>query len=194
LGKSNLALIFKETVQPLVLETINDPRLSAERLLVPGVAAVLVGFDGNFQYWNLLLAASYLADEEVLFVATNTDENFLRAGLVIPGTGAMVAAVTTAAGRQPVVLGKPSKFMFEIVQRRHPSIQPARTLMIGDRANTDILLGKNCGLQTLLVGSGVHSLEETRTWEASEKEEERKLVADFYLDKLGDLLDRVKDL
>ena len=38
------------------------------------------------------------------------------------------------------------------------------------------------------------SLEETRAWEASEKEEERKLVADFYLDKLGDLLDRVKDL
>ena len=51
----------------------------------------------------------------------------------VTGTGAMVAAVTTAAGRQPVVLGKPSKFMFEIVQRRHPSIQPARTLMIGDR-------------------------------------------------------------
>ena len=49
------------------------------------------------------------------------------------GTGAMVAAVTTAAGRQPVVLGKPSRFMFEIVQKRHPSIQPARTLMIGDR-------------------------------------------------------------
>ena len=45
----------------------------------------------------------------------------------------MVAAVTTAAGREPIVLGKPSKFMFEIVQRRHPSIQPARTLMIGDR-------------------------------------------------------------
>ena len=113
---------------------------------------------------------------------------------------------------------------------------------VSTRANTDILLGKNCGLQTLLVGSGVHrfnyvcfvvcsfvcclvcyfvclfvilfvcllfrlfvwpemsflipfcSLEETRTWEASEKEEERKLVADFYLDKLGDLLDRVKDL
>jgi len=73
-----------ESVQPLVLETINDPRLSAKSLLLPEVAAVLVGFDGNFQYWNLLLAASYLADEEVLFVATNTDENFLRAGLIIP--------------------------------------------------------------------------------------------------------------
>lgn len=45
----------------------------------------------------------------------------------------MVAAVATAAGRQPVVLGKPSKFMFEIVQKRHPGILPERTLMIGDR-------------------------------------------------------------
>ena len=49
------------------------------------------------------------------------------------GTGSMVAAVATAAGRQPVVLGKPSKFMFEIVQKRHPGILPERTLMIGDR-------------------------------------------------------------
>lgn len=51
----------------------------------------------------------------------------------VPGTGSMVAAVKTAAGREPVVLGKPSKFMFEIVQKRHPDIIPERTLMIGDR-------------------------------------------------------------
>ena len=44
------------------------------------------------------------------------------------GTGAMVAAVTTAAGRQPVVLGKPSRFMFEIVQKRpHPTINMTPT-------------------------------------------------------------------
>ena len=96
-----LDLFLKESVQPLVLETINDPRLSAESLLLPEDAAVLVGFDGNFQYWNLLLTASYLANKEVgllcicgssyslskvLFVTTNTDENFLRAGLIIPGS------------------------------------------------------------------------------------------------------------
>jgi len=73
-----------ESIPPLVLETINDPRLTAESLLVPEVAAVLVGFDGSFQYWNLLMAASYLANKEVIFVATNTDENFLRGGLIIP--------------------------------------------------------------------------------------------------------------
>ena len=62
------------------------------------------------------------------------------------------------------------------------------------RANTDILLGKNCDLQTLLVGSGVHSLAETRGWEASAEPEQRRMVADFYVDKLGDLLDRVARL
>jgi len=178
--------------EKLTLETIKLSPMALD----PKVAAVVVGFDVNISFTKILKGASYANLPGALFVATNTDEQFPMKGTqcVVPGTGAMVAAVTTAAGRQPVVLGKPSKFMFEIVQRRHPSIQPARTLMIGDRANTDILLGKNCGLQTLLVGSGVHSLEETRAWEASEKEEERKLVADFYLDKLGDLLDRVKDL
>ena len=44
------------------------------------------------------------------------------------------------------------------------------------------------------MGSGVHSLEETRTWEASKDEEERRMVADYYVDKLGGLLDRVQSL
>lgn len=106
----------------------------------------------------------------------------------------MVAAVKTASGREPIVLGKPSKFMFEIVQKRHPGIVAERTLMIGDRANTDILLGKNCGLQTLMVGSGVHQLSSARLWEKSEDSEERRMVPDYYVDKLGDLLDRISDM
>jgi len=163
-------------------------------ILNPNVSAVIIGFDGGINYWKLMFAASYVQDRSIPFIETNCDQGFKRSGLVLPGTGSMVAAVATAAGRKPVVLGKPSKFMFEIVQKRHPSIQPERTLMIGDRANTDILLGKNCGLQTLLVGSGVHSLAETRAWEVSEDQEERRMVADFYADKLGDLLDRVKAL
>ena len=56
------------------------------------------------------------------------------------------------------------------------------------RANTDILLGKNCGLQTLMVGTGVHSLGDIRRWERSEVAEERRMAADFYVDRLGDLL------
>eukprot|EP00092_Neocalanus_flemingeri_P070340 GFUD01086320.1.p1 GENE.GFUD01086320.1~~GFUD01086320.1.p1 ORF type:complete len:357 (+),score=63.24 GFUD01086320.1:44-1114(+) len=163
------------------------------------VGALVFGYTSNFTYYDILLANAVLANPACLFLleapdvtlVTRTD---LGTKMTIPCTGSMVAAVSTAAGRKPIVLGKPSKFMFEIVQKRHPGIQPERTLMIGDRANTDILLGKNCGLQTLLVGSGVHSLAETRAWEVSEDGEERRMVADFYADKLGDLLDRVKAL
>jgi len=161
-----------------------------------GVGAVIVGFDIHISFMKMMRGASYLSDKQIQFIATNTDEQFpMKAqGLVVPGTGTMVAAVETCAGRKPIVLGKPSKFMFEIVKNRHPSIEPSRTLMIGDRANTDILLGKNCGLQTLLVGSGVHSLQEARKWQESDDVEERRLVADFYVDKLGDLFERVKNL
>jgi len=163
------------------------------------VGALVFGFTTNFTYYDILLASSVLENPACLFLCEAPDvtcvtQTDIGTKMSIPCTGSMVAAVATAAGRKPVVLGKPSKFMFEIVQKRHPTIQPERTLMIGDRANTDILLGKNCGLQTLLVGSGVHSLEETRAWEASKDEEERRMVADYYVDKLGDLLDRVQSL
>lgn len=161
-----------------------------------GVGAVIVGHDVHFSFIKMTRAASYLSDPAMTFIATNTDEQFPMkgTGIIVPGTGAFVAAVETAACRKPIVLGKPSKFMFEIIQHRYPGVDPARTLMIGDRANTDILLGKNCGLQTLLVGSGCHSLQETRKWEVSEDAEERRLAADYYSDKLGDLLERITKL
>ena len=163
------------------------------------VSAVLIGFTPKFSFNDILLANFFLQNPNCLFLQEAPDATFMATSdsgkkFTAPCTGSMVAAVATASGRQPVVLGKPSKFMFEIVQRRHPGIQPERTLMIGDRANTDILLGKNCGLQTLLVGSGVHSLAETRAWEASQDPEQRRMVADFYADKLGNLLDRVTQL
>jgi len=174
------------------LETLKFAPIS----LNPDVAAVIAGFDINISFNKILKGASYASRPGTVFIATNTDEQFPMPGteLIIPGTGSMVAAVATASGRKPVVLGKPSKFMYEIVQTRHPEIVAERTLMIGDRANTDILLGKNCGLQTLLVGSGVHSLSDTRTWEQSTCPDTRAQVADFYLDKLGDLLNRVREM
>ena len=51
----------------------------------------------------------------------------------VPGSGTVVAAATTAAGRNPVILGKPSPFMFEALMITHPEVKPERTLMIGDK-------------------------------------------------------------
>lgn len=66
--------------------------------------------------------------------------------------------------------------------------QPSRTLMIGDNATTDILLGRNCGFQTLLVGSGMHKLSDIERWQNSNNIDDKRFIPDTYIDKLGDLM------
>ncbi|KAL9702437.1 hypothetical protein quinque_005955 [Culex quinquefasciatus] len=153
----------------------------------PEVGAVIVGFDEHFSFVKMMKAASYLNNQEVIFIGTNTDERFPMPDCVIPGTGSIVNAVTTCAERPPTVMGKPNKHICDILQQEY-KVDPERTLMIGDRCNTDILLGKNCGFKTLLVETGIHKAEDIEKWAQSEDEETRRLVPDVYAGKLGDLL------
>lgn len=157
--------------------------------LHPNVGAVIVGFDEYFSFKKMLRACSYLDRPGCLFLATNTDERFpsKEPGVIIPGSGSLVRAVETAAERKAVVMGKPYTNARDILVQQF-NINPERTLMIGDRANTDILFGRNCGFKTLLVETGIHKESDVRQWQQSEDEEEKKLVPDFILKSLTDLL------
>ena len=102
--------------------------------LDPQVGCVIASIDYHSSYIKMLKAVSYLNNPDVIFVATNMDERFpYGENLVLPGTGSMVVALITAARRQPKILGKPEKFMFEAVKKDFPDIRPDRTLMIGDK-------------------------------------------------------------
>lgn len=154
----------------------------------PGVKAVVCGFDEHISFYKCLRAATYLKDKDCLFLATNTDETYpcTNMDIVVPGSGCMLAAVSTAAMRKPTVLGKPEQHMVDCIKYVCPDLVPEKTLMVGDRLNTDILMGCRAGMKTLLVGSGIHNLDDVRKLVSEGKHNE---LPNFFVPKLGDILE-----
>ncbi|XP_008065527.1 SH3 domain-binding protein 1 [Carlito syrichta] len=104
-------------------------------------------------------------------------------------TGSLTAAVETASGRQALVVGKPSPYMFECITE-HFSVDPARTLMVGDRLETDILFGHRCGMTTVLTLTGVSRLEEAQAYLAAGQHD---LVPHYYVESIADLMEGLED-
>jgi glycerol-1-phosphatase len=86
-----------------------------------------------------------------LFVATNNDPTYPVDGGVVPGAGALAAAVATAAGRTPEVAGKPEAPMVELIRSRFGNVG----VVVGDRPTTDGALATALGWPFALVLSGV---------------------------------------
>ncbi|XP_035221116.1 glycerol-3-phosphate phosphatase-like isoform X2 [Stegodyphus dumicola] len=161
--------------------------------LDPEVGAVVVGFDQYVSYPKLTKAASYLKNPECIFLATNRDEQFPTEGnLIIPGAGTFVYAVEVVSGRSAIALGKPEKFMLDCIKQIQPEIDFSRCIMIGDRLNTDILLGTRHGLKTLFVLTGINSLDDVQNFQESKEEKDHMFIPDYYLPCLGDLLKFIK--
>ncbi|MCW2622875.1 MAG: family hydrolase [Frankiales bacterium] len=106
--------------------------------------------------WNELAEAAVALGQGALWVAGNTDATLPSPRGPLPGNGAFVAALITATGRHPVVVGKPEPALHresvERVAARHP-------LVIGDRLDTDVLGAVRGACDSLLVLTGVSDLE-----------------------------------
>lgn len=66
----------------------------------------------------------------------------------------MVGAIAGSTKREPITVGKPAEFMLDNIAKTF-NLQRHQICMVGDRLDTDILFGKNGGLTTCLVLSGV---------------------------------------
>lgn len=120
------------------------------------VDAVVVGICRTFTYSMLNTAMQRLL-KGAKFYATNLDASYpLADGIVEPGAGSIVAAVSTASGQMPHVIGKPNPDM--ILEILHETgVSASETLVIGDRVDTDIHAGLAAGCQAHLVLTGVTS-------------------------------------
>jgi len=120
----------------------------------PDVGAVVCGLDLSINYTKLSKAYQYLLhDPSVHFIVTNEDSTFPSQHGLLPGGGSISAPLRFALGREPVVTGKPSQTMLDCIKAK-VKFEEGRTIMVGDRLNTDILFGKQGGLKTLLVMTG----------------------------------------
>lgn len=108
--------------------------------------------------WRMLGFAASILQTGVPWVATNMDMTIPTPTGVGPGNGTMVTALGGTVNRIPtVVAGKPeTPLMQQSIDRTHAK----RPLVIGDRLDTDIHGANNVGIDSLLVLSGVTTIEE----------------------------------
>jgi phosphoglycolate/pyridoxal phosphate phosphatase family enzyme len=147
---------------------IGEPGLAAELAesggLVPitqpdqvdfhAIDYVAVGIDKNFTYDKLRFAHAAITRGHAQFIATNRDATFPMETGEIPGGGSLVAALATATGREPVTIGKPETHAYEAILQAAKATA-ADSVMVGDRLDTDIAVGRRSGAFTVLVLTGV---------------------------------------
>ncbi|MEN6355841.1 MAG: HAD-IIA family hydrolase [Armatimonadota bacterium] len=120
---------------------------------------VTVGLDREFNYRKLVRAQHAILDG-AQFIATNEDATFpIESGALLPGAGAIVASVRTATSVKPFVVGKPETYAYNKVLEL-VGCPAERSVMVGDRLDTDIVGGNRAGARSVLVLTGVTSREQ----------------------------------
>lgn len=143
---------------PLVAE------LAAHGLAVresPDVSWVVIAFDRTFTYAKLNTALQAVRRGARL-IATNPDRTCPTAEGEIPDCAAMIAAVEAVTAKQvEVVVGKPSPIILEVALEAL-GLPASACVIVGDRIETDMVMGKKLGLGTILVLSGVTAADDPR--------------------------------
>jgi HAD superfamily hydrolase (TIGR01450 family) len=139
---------------------------------------VVIAFDRTFDYGKLNTALQAVRQGARL-IATNPDRTCPTEDGEIPDCAGMTAAVEAVTDAHvEVVVGKPSPIMLDVALARL-GVPAAESVIIGDRIETDIVMGKRLGLTTVLVLSGVTRADDPRVAE---------IAPDLVLPSIRDLI------
>jgi NagD protein len=143
---------------------------------------VVLGDTRTYSF-EAITTAIRLIDAGAKFVATNPDATGpSRAGL-LPAAGAVAALIEKATGRTPYFVGKPNPLMMRSALRAIGAHSES-TLMIGDRMDTDVIAGLEAGLATILVLTGISTLDTVERF---------PFRPSLVIDSVADLIGRTAD-
>ncbi len=115
---------------------------------------VVIAFDRTFDYGKLNTALQAVKRGARL-IATNPDRTCPTEDGEIPDCAGMIAAVEAVTDRRvETIVGKPSPIILEVALAAL-GVSAAECVMVGDRIETDIVMGKRLGLTTVLVLTGI---------------------------------------
>ena len=139
---------------------------------------VVIAFDRTFDYAKLNTALQAVRQGARL-IATNPDRTCPTEDGEIPDCAGMMAAVEAVSGAGvEVVVGKPSPIILDVALARL-GVPATDAVIVGDRIETDIVMGKRLGLATVLVLTGVTRADDPRVAE---------IAPDLVLPSVRDLL------
>ena len=123
---------------------------------------VVIAFDRTFDYAKLNTALQAVRKHEARLIATNPDRTCPVEGGEIPDCAGMMAAVEAVTGKRvEVVVGKPSPIILQVALDAL-GVAATESVIVGDRLETDMVMGKQLGLATVLVLTGVTRADDPR--------------------------------
>ncbi|MEE9398015.1 MAG: HAD-IIA family hydrolase [Methylococcales bacterium] len=114
---------------------------------------VVCGLDREVS-WNKLATATLDIRNGAKFIGTNADTTLPTERGVSPGNGAILAALKAATGITPTIIGKPEPIIYQQALALL-GVDPAETVAIGDRLDTDILGAVRTNIRSILVLTGI---------------------------------------
>ena len=139
---------------------------------------VIASFDRTFVYRKLQIAFDAIRAGAHL-IATNGDAYCPVPGGGEPDAASIIAAIEACTGHQiELIAGKPSALTAQTAMAILGT-DPADSIMVGDRVETDILMGQRAGMATAMPLTGATSLEMLA---------HSAVQPDFVLERLDELL------
>ncbi len=137
---------------------------------------VVIGETYNYNL-DAMCKAMRLVEKGARLIGTNSDLTYPNEEGNVPACRALVSPIELTTGAQAYYVGKPNPLMMRTALHMM-DVHSADTVMIGDRMDTDIIAGIESGLTSVLVLTGVSTLENIKKF---------PYRPGYILDKVGDI-------